>query len=171
MSESLVTRDPTVDRRGQKTSPRFWEYFIFFSVFDPNKKWRSQFFFASFSAKLSRVKRGWWRIGILLGQTERLPAWVFCGFWGLILVDSSGNWFYDFASSAGEMELPKSPAAGAIGFRCQRTAVTSTDTAEFVSSTPRTSQNGSSIMGRAIPAKGRSQLKSLCLDEMMPARW
>ena len=53
----------------------------------------------------------------LLGQTERLPAWVFCGFWGLILVDSTGNWFYDFASSAGEMELPKSPAAGAIGFR------------------------------------------------------
>ena len=89
----------------------------------------------------------------------------------LILVDSTRNWFYDFASSAGEMELPKSPAAGAIGFRCQRTAVTSTDTAEFVSSTPRTSQNGSSIKGRAIPTQGRSLLKSLCLDEMMPARW
>ena len=107
----------------------------------------------------------------LLGQTERLSAWVFCVFWGLILVDSTRNWFYDFASSAGEMELPKSPAAGAIGFRCQRTAVTSTDTAEFVSSTPRTSQNGSSIKGRAIPTQGRSLLESLCLDEMMPARW
>ena len=100
-----------------------------------------------------------------------LSARVFCGFGGLILVDSTRNWFYDFASSAGEMELPKSPAAGAIGFRCQRTAVTSTDTAEFVSSTPRTSQNGSSIKGRAIPTQGRSLLESLCLDEMMPARW
>jgi hypothetical protein len=43
-----------------------------------------------------------------------LSARVFCGFGGLILVDSTRNWFYDFASSAREMELPKTPAAGAL---------------------------------------------------------
>ena len=94
----------------------------------------------------------------VLGLALKLSDGLFRGFRGLILVDSTRNWFYNFASSAGEMELPKSPAAGAIGFRCQRTAVTSTDTAEFVSSTPRTSQNGSSIKGRAIPTQGRSLL-------------
>ena len=122
---------------------------------------------------VSLVYPSYYYRSVVLGQTERLPAWVFCGFWGLILVDSTRNWFYDFASSAGEMELPKTAAAGAIDFGHQRMAVISTDTTESACSTFDATYvtQRSSITGRAIPALSRSRLKSLCLGEMMPARW
>jgi|MDSY01.2.fsa_nt_gb hypothetical protein len=97
----------------------------------------------------------------------------FYGFGGLILVDSTTNWFYDFASLAGEMALPKNSSRFAVEFRFQRMAVTSTDTKESVSSTPRTSHNATQSREGPIQryyVVGRSRLKSLCLDERMPAR-
>ena len=60
------------------------------------------------------------------------------------MVDSARNWFYNFASSAREMELPRTPAAGAL-----------------VSVAPCLLKNKSSLPGRKARAKDPQHPKIL----------